>query len=576
MRIFKKLFSLGITDHLSIEQAQLVRLTNGVGIVPLPVYLFYIGYGIYFHQWFSIFLASTMIVFSVVALFFQAHRHYTTAKVILFALNSFSPWLTYHVFNVDYSALTSYFPILFCLVLFFDLNTERRAFIFTFVYVVFCIVSSFYLPRHQIYSVQLPPELAASSNRFHLVWSFLITGLVMLLAYRNYLHTKHKLIEAKEAAERYGKMQTDFLANMSHEIRTPLNGVVGMSELLQSTQLSAEQEGYLKSIRSSSHHLLGLITDIIDVTRLEADTLLLRENPFSPMELLQDVVQMLRSKAQQKGISLEVAVADELPKYLLGDFPRIKQVITNLVGNAIKFTDAGSVKLVAGLAAHHGQMVRLRLEVVDTGIGIPPEQQPRLFDRFYQAEYSANRRYMGSGLGLAISKMLVERMGGTILVRSAVGKGTSFIVQIPLKVTQMAEQQPNKLMNEEQAILPSLQILVAEDNAINQLVIRKLLEQRGFSSELAEDGEAAVQEAREKPYELIFMDIQMPGMDGLEATRAIRQMNQSPRPLIVALTANAMAEVRDECLEAGMDDFLTKPISGEQLDDLLARHFGQR
>jgi signal transduction histidine kinase/DNA-binding response OmpR family regulator len=375
------------------------------------------------------------------------------------------------------------------------------------------------------------------------------------------------LSEARDAAEAAVRTRSDLLAVMSHEIRTPLNGVIGVAGLLDALELGPAQREYVRLIRQSGDHLLELINDILDFSRLEADRVQLEEVAFDPRMLIRGVADMFLTQAGGKGLHLS-AVADEtLPPLVLGDPGRLRQVLVNLVGNAVKFTDEGWVALALSHESAADGCIRLEFSVADSGIGIVPEAIERMFQEFTQMDGSISRRFGGSGLGLAISRRLVELMGGGIRVESHLGQGSTFHFDVTLKPAQAAAPP----VDVELEAAPRLHILLAEDNPTNRLVAARLLERLGHQADAVNDGMEAIAALERARYDLILMDVMMPEMDGLTATRRIRTTEgDGPRIPIVGLTAGAGAEHRAACLEAGMDAFTTKPVTLSRLHSAIA------
>jgi CheY-like chemotaxis protein len=384
------------------------------------------------------------------------------------------------------------------------------------------------------------------------------------------------LQQAKAAAESASRTKSDFLASMSHEIRTPMNAIMGIADLLAKTPLSSEQDKYVQIFRRAGDNLLNLINDILDLSKVEASQLELERTGFSLNDHLEKVTEMVVARAEEKGLAMVCEIAPGVPNDLVGDPTRLRQVLLNLLGNAIKFTESGEVTLRVASDANPSVPTALRFSVSDTGIGIPDEKLSRVFERFTQADSSTTRRFGGSGLGLTISKRLVELMGGRIWVESEVGNGSLFAFAVPFEIAATVNRPTAAPVGAgPEPALPALRILLAEDSPDNCIITVAYLEDTPYQVDIAGTGAIACEKFRAGNYDLVLMDRQMPVMDGLTATRTIRAWEQAhdraPTP-IIALTASALKGDREKCLAAGCTAFLTKPIKQEVLLQAIKEH----
>ena len=447
-------------------------------------------------------------------------------------------------------------------------------------YLTFIIITLLNLLLLLFFEYNYPQYIEANLSSTAMFWSsscnlficFIISSLALILVKKEYDKEHKSVIEKQNRLIAANNARSRFLANISHEIRTPLNGVMGMASLLEASKPNSEQKEYVQTIKVSSKRLLKIINEILDYSKAEAGKTELRVEAFSLIECIQDAINITRSKALEKGLLLTYSIEKNIPNILSSDGGKIQQVLVNLIGNAIKFTEKGTVHLHVQRTSKTGQKVVLEFSVQDSGIGIPKESLGNLFEAFTQVDDSRTRLQSGTGLGLAISKHFVELMDGIIWVNSIEKQGSTFYFSIELEVlqNQTSITMPNDpiIIDHEIANKTSLDILLVEDDKINRLLAVRILEKMGYKPDTATNGQEAIEVLKKNAYNLVLMDIQMPILDGLEATQIIRK-ELSYQPTIIAMTANTMLEDKRLCEAAGMDDFLAKPIDVKSLEEML-------
>ncbi len=566
-KVIQIILNLGISESLSEKKQKRVRITNVLALTTtllvIPLYFVFEKIGADFLK----IMIPIVITYQISILILNKKGFVNLSRFLAPNLNAIIIFIYSTSLGPDTMYFFFYFPAISASFLYYELE-EKKIFLFQIFFSSILIILDLFIKVTPFPSVYLSPKTTVIVSYIMIVAGFLLFLICLYTLAAETKIAEKSLIKAKMKAEAATEAKSDFLARMSHEIRTPMNAVIGLTHLAMGTELSDKQYDYLKKIQKSSQALLTIINDILDFSKIEAGKLVVENIKFNLQTVLDNLYSIVNLKASKKGIEVHFDIDEKIPESLKGDPLRLGQVLINLTDNAVKFSNRGSIVISIELIDGKDENVRIKFSVRDEGIGLTSDQISNLFKSFHQVDGSITRRFGGTGLGLVISKQLVELMGGKLSVESIYGKGTLFFFEIPfLPATNSYGFGINDVLPEN---YNGAKVLLVEDNPLNQQVISELIEQMGLEYDLAVNGREGYQMACKNKYDLVFMDIQMPEMDGLSAAREIRSHGLKDLP-IVAMTAHAMVSDKEKSLQAGMNDHLTKPIDPEELSKVVKK-----
>lgn len=560
---------LGVHDQLKIEDAQRVRLTNILGIFPALMYLYFICFGLSNHYYYPPILCSILMIGTAIALQLNAKRKYAICKTILFSINSLSVLATQNALNIDHSITCYFFPLIIAYEIVFDAKKEWKHFLPSFCFTILCAVGCFLLPHGIIYNYNMTDDLLKTSIILNYLFPFVISVFFMFTIINIHAQTQQKLIVAREAAENALNAKSTFLSNMSHELRTPLNGIIGATNLLMHENLTLSQQRYFDVLQHSSDHMLKLVNDVLDLSKIEVGKVKIDKHVFNLKWVVERVCKNFEQQHSRSNIEFNYSIDEKLNQNIISDELRVIQVLNNLLSNAFKFTSAGAVSLHTHLQAQIGDQWKVLFSVKDSGIGIKPEQLEKIFEAFTQADSSTTRKFGGTGLGLAISKQLVDILGGQLQVKSNEKIGSEFFFTIHVTKDLSVPQKETLGINQKQS-LKGVKILVAEDNQVNMLILRNFLNKWDAQHIETTNGQEALDQFEKNDFDIVLLDLEMPIMDGYSAVNAIKKIN--PNTPVLAFTAALYDDMANDLKNKGFDSHILKPFKPSDLYEKISAH----
>jgi signal transduction histidine kinase len=558
---FDKIANNGLKHSTRIEEVQRTKLLNILGSIPVVIYIFFIIFGLLNNYFFPVYVGLVLTVVVSIGFYFNYSGKQSLAKIIIFSVNSLSVLFIYNCLNIDYSILCYFFPVIMAYEIVFDAKRERAYFVPSFVITITCLVASFLIPKGIFYSYTMSDELLHQSIILNYIFPLIISIAFLFTIIKIHSETQGKLINAREESENANRAKSVFLSNMSHELRTPLNGIIGATNLLMYEPASESQKKYYEILQHTSDHMLNLINQILDFSKINESKINLDRNTFNVKHVVTKLSRVLLAQNTHEEIQFHFDIDDALDREVKSDDLRLKQILLNLLSNAFKFTKEGTITLTAKLLHEANNNLHIRFTVTDTGIGIAQDKLSNIFESFEQADNTTTRNFGGTGLGLSISKQLVSLFGSTLKVESELNKGSVFTFDIFTEISKAVEinlEDGNKKKD-----LKGLKILVAEDNQVNMMVLLTFLKKWNANYTEVNNGHSALEKYNNNNYDIILMDLEMPIMDGYTAISEIRKKDKTTP--VIAFTAALYDGMASDLQRKGFTGYIHKPFNPKDL-----------
>lgn len=586
-KLYKYVLNLGIHDDMPFYEMQRVSFSNFIGLFCQSFYLLYLVFSVIFHSLFLAIIILSMLFTGILGYWLNKQRLYGFAKSMF--ITSFSVLLFFicNSLNIGLYFVFFYFPAFIAYTLYYDLEKDLPNALLNLSVSVSCAICAFVLPPQLFFAANIDEKWFSLVHNLNYFLSFAITIIFVFFAvshvnksgrklvevWQNAERQKLELSEANQKAESAMLAKSRFLSNISHEMRTPLNGIVGIVNLMLQEPFLPEQQQNFEVLKYSSEHMLSVVNDVLDFSKIEAGKMELANDEYNMKTLLDKVYIIFKNQFASKNVGFEMIIDPKLDKYFKGDETRLRQVLTNLLGNALKFTEQGKVECTVNLLSSDSQNADIYISVRDTGIGMSPEKQLMIFEAFNQGESSTTRRFGGTGLGLTISKKIVTMLGGELKVESAPGEGSHFFFTVKMAICEQSKSFVNEKKVSKLKSLKGIKVLVAEDSHVNMTITKKFLARWDVEIDEAINGKEAVNCFIKNQYDLVLIDLDMPVMDGYEALAEIRKLNENIPA--IAFTAAVLPNMLEHLKSKGFNGFLQKPFRPEDLHKIISQHCSQ-